>query len=176
MPNLPTEEVYTTPDFRRAEGVARFTRPVKVLGVAVEGASLRFAGGTVVEASADKGGDALAKFLDIEPQARRLGEVALVDASSPVAQAGRVFHSILIDENATCHIALGGGCPDAVEGGVDMSEEEQMSRGCNVSLVHADFMIGSDEVSVFGVSTDGARQQIIREGRFTLPWPPGDRI
>ena len=174
--NMPTEEVYVTPDSRRAQGHVRCTRPVKVMGVPVEEARFEFADGAVRHATARRGGEALQKYLDIDPYARRLGEVALVDASSPVARADRVFHSILLDENATCHIALGGGCPDTIEGGLEMSEEELRAMGCNMSLVHTDFMIGSEELSVTGTSPDGSRHEIIRRGRFVLPSPPGDRI
>ncbi len=166
--NMPTEEVYTTPDVRRARGTARCTRPVKVMGVPVQGARFEFADGAVRRADADRGADALRRYLDIDPQARRLGEVSLVDASSPVARSGRVFNSILIDENAACHVALGGGCPDAIEGGPRMSEAELSAMGCNTSLVHTDFMIGSEDMSVDGLAADGARRPLIRRGRFVL--------
>ena len=166
--NMPTEEVYTSPDFRRAEGKVSCTRPVKVMGVPVEGARFEFADGAVTRATAARGEDALQRFLGIDAQARRLGEVSLVEAASPVALTGRIFHSILFDENAACHIALGGGCPDAMEGGEKMSEQELLAAGCNVSLVHTDFMIGSPEVSVVGLTAGGARREIMRGGAFVV--------
>jgi aminopeptidase len=168
IPNLPTEEVFTTPDFRRAEGKVRCTRPVKVMGVPVEGLAFEFTGGEVKSFTAGRGREAVESFLGIDAEARRIGEVALVDAESPVSRSGRTFHSILFDENAACHFALGGGCPDALEGGEAMSEAELRAVGCNVSLVHTDFMMGSPEVSVFGLTAEGSRREIIREGAFLI--------
>jgi aminopeptidase len=169
IPNLPTEEVFTTPDFRRTEGRLACTRPVEVMGIPVEGITMEFSAGAVTRFGARSGAEALERFLDMDPAARRLGEVALVDAASPVSRSGKVFHSILFDENAACHVALGAGYPDAVEGGSEAPEEELTAAGCNVSLVHTDFMIGSPEVSVTGLTADGGRRAIIRNGFFELP-------
>jgi aminopeptidase len=172
IPNIPTEEVFTTPDCRRTEGRLACTRPVEVMGVPVDGITLEFSDGSVTRFDARSGREALERFLEIDPEARRLGEVALVDASSPVALSGKVFHSILFDENAASHVALGAGYPDAVDGGEHMSEEELGRLGCNVSLVHTDFMIGGPEVSVSGIQADGGRREIIRKGAFFLPPRP----
>ncbi len=166
MPNLPTEEVFTTPDFRRTTGTVTCTRPVEVLGVPVDGVSFEFADGAVTGFKAREGGEALDKFLGMDPHARHLGEIALVDIDSPVNRAGVVFHSILFDENAACHIALGNGYPDAIVDGESLDEEELRRIGCNISLVHTDFMISSPAVSLFAVTRDGGRREIMRNGKL----------
>jgi aminopeptidase len=159
--NMPTEEVFTTPDARRAEGVVRATRPVQILGGGlVEGLRLRFVAGRAVEVHADSGADAFRAILAEDNGAVRLGEVALVDGSSPVGQTGRVFGDILIDENATCHIALGSAypftVPDLPEGG-----EAQEAIGFNRASIHQDTMIGGPDVAVDGIRADGSRVPVI---------------
>jgi len=166
-PNLPTEEVFTTPDWRLTQGHVACTRPVEVLGSGVEGASFVFREGRVVESGAVKNGDVLAQYLKQDGQSNALGEVALVDASSRIFQSGLVFHNILFDENAACHIALGSGYPDAVEGGRESGAGELLALGCNVSRVHTDFMIGGPEVSV-DAETDRGAVRILDHGRFVL--------
>lgn len=167
-PNLPTEEAFTTPDWRRTEGTVVCTRPVEVMGVAVEGARFTFRQGRVVDFDATQNKDILALYLAQDGQSNALGEVALVDASSRIFQSGRVFHNILLDENAACHIALGSGYPDAVEGGRDADEDQLMSWGCNVSRVHTDFMIGGPGVSVDAVTSDGRTVRLIEKGSFLI--------
>lgn len=167
-PNLPTEEVFTTPDWRRTEGVVACTRPVEVLGAEVVGARLTFRGGRVVDFAADRGQEILGRYLTQDGQSNALGEVALVDGSSRIFQSGKVFHNILLDENAACHIALGSGYPDAVEGGRTLGAGELLALGCNVSQVHTDFMIGSLDVSVDAVTSEGRTVRVIDRGTFTL--------
>ncbi len=166
-PNLPTEEVFTTPDWRRTEGHVACTRPVEVLGSGVEGASFVFREGRVVEFGAAKNRDVLAQYLQQDGQSNALGEVALVDASSRIFQSGLVFHNILFDENAACHIALGSGYPDAVEGGRELNADDRLALGCNVSRVHTDFMIGGPEVSVDAETSKGT-VRLIDRGTFVL--------
>jgi aminopeptidase len=169
IPNLPTEEVFTTPDLRRTEGKATVTRPVRVLGSQVRGAWFRFEEGRVVEFGAEQGADRLEAYFAMDEQARYLGEVALVDGSSPVARSDRVFESILFDENAACHIALGKGLTMTLApGDRERGDEELLAMGCNVSFLHTDFMIGSDEIEVTGLRPDGGELPIIRGGRFAI--------
>ena len=169
LPNLPTEEVFTAPDFAVTDGSVRATKPVMVLGDLVEGAEFTFRDGRVVEARASKGESSLQRFLEIDEGSRYLGEVALVDSSSPIFQSGYVFYNTLLDENAACHIALGSAYAGCLEGGERMSEEELRAVGANRSLQHTDFMIGSEEVDVHGTTRKGETVEILRNGRFALP-------
>ncbi len=168
FPNIPTEEVFGTPDLRRTEGLATCTRPVQVNGTNVEGAWFRFESGRVVEFGADRNAGALGQFLDTDANASYLGEIALVGTDSPIYRSGLVFHNILFDENAAIHIALGNGYTECLEGATGLGRDDLLARGCNVSLVHTDFMIGSDEVSVEGLDASGSPTPILARGRFVI--------
>lgn len=168
FPNIPTEEVFSTPDFRRTEGRARCTRPVQVNGSNVEGAWFEFGAGRVTAFGAERNEGALTEYLSTDENARFLGEIALVGTDSPIYRSGRVFHSILFDENAAIHIALGNGYTECVEGMRNADNARLLAGGCNVSLVHVDFMIGSDEVSVEGLDASGSATPIISGGRFVI--------
>lgn len=168
MPNIPTEEVFTTPDFRLTEGTVKVTRPVMVLGDLVEGASFTFEKGKVIKFSADRGEETLRRYITRDEGSAYLGEVALVDGSSPIYRSGHVFYNILLDENAACHIALGNAYPDCIQGGLEMNKEELRAAGSNVSLQHTDFMIGSGEIDVTGTDASGEAVPIISAGTFVL--------
>ncbi|MFW5744252.1 MAG: aminopeptidase [Spirochaetota bacterium] len=167
--NMPSCEIFTTPDLRRTSGRVASTRPfvsTSAPGRTIEGAWLEFRDGAVVDHGAAEGGDLLGRVLDMDAQARYLGEVALVDASSPVAAESMVFHDVLYDENAACHIALGYGFPGLVSGTDGLEGAALVERGVNHSLVHDDLMIGGGEVDVTGVTADGREVPIMRSGLF----------
>jgi aminopeptidase len=167
--NMPSCEVFTTPDARRTSGRVQTTRsfqPSSAPGQTVEGAWFRFDGGAVVDYGAKKGKPILQRLLAMDAQARYLGEVALVDVRSPVAQHGITFGHMLYDENAACHIALGSGFPRLVPGTERLGKEELVARGVNQSLAHDDMMIGGNEVDVTGLTAEGNEVPIIREGCF----------
>lgn len=168
--NLPTEEVFTTPDWRRCEGLVKVTKELKVLETMVRGAWFRFEKGRVAEFGASEGESVLAQFLEIDEGAPFPGEIALVDEASPIAQSKLLFGSILYDENASCHMALGAGYPSCLElpSGADESEEGLKAAGCNRSLVHTDFMIGSSAMDVTGYNKEGKAFPIIRKGGFII--------
>jgi aminopeptidase len=161
VPNLPSEELTSTPDPARAEGIVRSTRPLVLSdGTLIEGIRVRFEGGRAVEIEADVGGEALRGRASVDEGARRLGEVALVDREGRIGPLGTVFYNTLLDENAASHLALGGAYESLVG-------EEDRGR-INRSELHLDFMIGSDEVAVTGVATDGSRMPILRDGSWQI--------
>ena len=166
--NMPTDEVFTTPDANRVDGTVTMTRPVQLLGgVLVEGPRLRFEGGRAVEIDADTNADAIRAQMASDAGAARLGEVALVDGLSPVGQTGMVFGDVLLDENATCHVAWGQAYPFTVD---DLPEDEagREELGFNSSAVHQDAMVGGPDVLVEGVVPGGERVPIIRDDVWVL--------
>ncbi len=170
MPNIPTEEVFTAPDRNVAEGTVRVTRPVRVFERSVRGAWFEFKDGAVVDFGADEGQDILQHFLDVDEGARRIGELALVDTASPVFTSGKVFSSILLDENAASHIALGAAYPACIAGHTEMTEDELTSIGVNIgSTVHRDFMIGSEKIDVDVEYADGTKGLLMKRGEFVGP-------
>lgn len=159
-PNLPSEEVFTTPDPARVEGVVRSTKPLLVGGATIRGLRVRFEGGRAVEIDADQGGETLRSMSQHDEGAARLGEVALVDREGRIGPLGTVFYDTLLDENAASHIALGRGFEFAVG-------EEDVAR-VNESAIHVDFMIGGDDVDVTGVTAAGEQVPLLRGGAWRI--------
>jgi aminopeptidase len=164
-PNLPTEEVFTSPHRSRAEGSVRSTMPLALRGTLVEGLELRVAGGEIVEARARRGEDALRAELATDDGARRFGEVALVDASSRVGETGVTFNNTLFDENAAAHIAWGRAIPWALD---HVPPDQHVAAGLNESATHTDFMVGAPEVEIDGVEGGGAAVALLRGGVWQL--------
>ena len=167
MPNIPTEEVFTSPDRRRADGVISLTKPVIVGGRVVEGLKATFSGGRITNVTATSGAEVVQAQLGTDEGARSLGEVSLVDRESRIAKAGILFHNMLFDENAACHVAWGQSFPFAVAGGLAKSGEELYEIGLNRSAVHTDVVIGGDGMTVTGKGPNGT-VEIIRDDEWVL--------
>ncbi|WP_082514157.1 aminopeptidase [Methylobacterium sp. Leaf465] len=165
--NIPTEEVFTTPHKDRVDGTVTSTKPLSYQGTLIDGIQVRFEGGRIVEATARTGGDVLAKVLETDAGARRLGEVALVPASSAISASGLLFYNTLYDENAASHIALGQAYSKCFRnGGAEFSADDLAARGANRSLIHIDWMIGSDRIDVDGLSAEGRAVPVMRAGEW----------
>lgn len=165
-PNIPTEEVFTTPHAQKVDGTVRSTKPLAHQGTLIEDIEVRFEGGKIVEASAKKGNEVFQKLIDTDEGARRLGEVALVPHSSPISQTGILFLDTMYDENAACHIALGQCYSKCFKGGDKISEEAVTAQGGNASLIHVDWMIGSADMDIDGISKSGERVPVFRKGEW----------
>ena len=164
--NIPSEEVFTTPHKDRTEGVVRSTKPLSYGGTLIEDIAVRFENGRIVEATARTGEEVLRKVLDTDEGARKLGEVALVPDGSPISRSGLLFFNTLFDENAASHIALGQAYSKCFRNGTSLSAEELASKGANRSLIHIDWMIGSGEVDVDGIRSDGGAEPLMRRGEW----------
>lgn len=166
IPNMPTEEIFTTPHKDRADGALTSTKPLSYQGTLIEGIQVRFEGGRIVDAKASRGQEVFRRLLDTDEGARRLGEVALVPASSPISARGITFLNTLFDENAASHIALGQAYTDCLIDGDKMTPEELAAHGANDSLIHVDWMIGSAELDIDGITAGGAAEPVMRKGEW----------
>jgi aminopeptidase len=166
IPNIPTEEVFTTPHKNRVDGHVTSTKPLSHQGTIIEGITVRFEGGRIVDARASKGEQILQRMIETDEGARQLGEVSLVPNSSPIASSGLLFMNTLFDENAACHVALGQAYSTCLRGGDKLSQEQLASRGANSSLIHVDWMIGSNRIDVDGTNAVGDSESVMRAGEW----------
>ena len=168
FPNIPSLEIFTTPDMMQCEGYVTSTRPVSVMNKTTKEVCFNFKNGKVVSVSAKEGEEIIKKFLEI-PGASRLGECALIDERSEISASNKVFGSILYDENASCHIALGNCYTECMANEKDLVNDEQLNRyGCNQSLMHTDFMIGSKQTNIDAITFEGITKPIMRNGEFVF--------
>ena len=167
-PNLPTEEIFTSPKAGAASGTLVSTKPLSYSGQLINNFSITFEQGKAVSWTAEQGKEMLDQLLGMDDGAKMLGELALVPKTSPINQSGILFYNTLFDENAACHVALGSGFTNLYPGFDKMTREELTARGINDSLIHVDFMIGADDLTVTGIRGDGTRVKVFENG----DWAP----
>lgn len=167
-PNIPSEEIFTSPKAGEAEGIVYSTKPLSYQGQLIENFSVRFEKGRAVEVKAEKGQELLEKMIHMDENACMLGECALIPFDSPINNTGVLFYNTLFDENASCHLALGSGFTNCLEGYENMTKEECVKKGINDSTIHVDFMIGSEDLSIVGVTESGERVQIFENGGWAI--------
>ena len=168
IPNLPTEEVFCLPHREKAEGYVTSSRPLILSGTMIDAFTLTFENGRVTKVTAKQGEENIRKLLETDESASRLGEVALVPDSSPISRRNHLFYNTLFDENASCHLALGTAYRYNMEGASEMTKEQFTAAGGNDSLVHVDFMIGSNQMNIDGIHEDGSREAIMRSGEWVF--------
>lgn len=165
-PNIPSEEVFTTPHALKVNGYVRSTKPLSHQGSLIEDISVTFKDGCITKASASKGQEVFLKLIDTDEGARRLGEVALVPHSSPISQSNLLFYNTLFDENAACHIALGQCYSKCFKHGDTLSKGEVVQRGGNSSMIHVDWMIGAQSINIDGLDEAGSATAVFRNGEW----------
>jgi aminopeptidase len=166
--NMPTEEVYTVPLKTGVNGYVTSTKPLAYQGNVIDGFRLTFQDGKIIKAEAEAGQELLEKMIETDEGAKYLGEVALVPHKSPISDTGILFFNTLFDENASNHLAIGSSYPTCFEGGANLTEEERKSAGLNDSIVHEDFMIGSESMDIDGIHEDGTKEAIFRKGNWAF--------
>ena len=167
-PNIPSEEVFTSPKAGKAEGIVYSTKPLSYQGELIENFSVRFTGGKVTEVKAEKGEEQLKKIITMDEGASMLGECAIIPFDSPINNSGVLFYNTLFDENASCHLALGKGFNECLKDYEQYSEEECIRRGINESMIHVDFMIGSSDMNITGITANGERVAILKDGNWAF--------
>lgn len=165
-PNMPTEEIFTSPMAGKAEGTLVSSKPLSYNGKLIDGFSITFANGEAVEWSASEGYEALTKMIESDEGSRRIGEVALVGYDSPINKQGITYYNTLFDENACCHVALGEGFTNLIEGYENMTQKELHDAGINESMIHVDFMVGTEDMKITGFDKDGKKYGIFENGNF----------
>lgn len=166
--NIPTEEIFTMPHREKVNGVVVSTKPLIYGGSTIKDFTLKFVDGKIVEYSAKVGEEILGKLLNIDENSRYLGEVALVEFKSPISQSKKIFYNNLYDENASCHLALGAAYPVCLENSEGLGEEELLEKGMNISMIHEDFMIGSEDMEIIGVDKNGEETLLMKDGNFVF--------
>ena len=166
VPNMPTEEVFTSPMRGKCEGRLVSTKPLSWSGQVINNFTVDFKDGKVVDCHAEQGEEVLKKMFAMDEGAAMLGEVALVPKESPINQSGLMFFNTLFDENACCHVAAGAGFSEVLDGFMDMSDEEILAKGVNDSLIHVDFMVGSDDLHIVGIHEDGSETDVFLNGTW----------
>ena len=167
-PNIPSEEVFTTPMRGKAEGTLVASKPLSYQGQLIEDFSITFKDGKVSSVKAKKNQSLLEKMVKMDDGASMLGEVALVPFESPINQTGILFYETLFDENACCHVALGAGFPELYPGGLEMNMEQRKEVGINESMIHVDFMVGTADLSIIGIDNNGKKVQIFKDGTWAI--------
>ena len=167
-PNIPSEEVFTTPMKGKAEGTLVASKPLSYNGELIEDFAISFKDGKVSSVKARKNQALLEKMVKMDEGASMLGEVALVPFESPINQTGLLFYETLFDENACCHVALGAGFPELYPGALDMTMEQRAEIGINNSMIHVDFMVGTRDLSIVGVDKNGKQIQIFKDGTWAI--------
>lgn len=167
-PNLPTEEVFTTPIAGKAEGKLVASKPLSLNGTVVDNFWVEFEDGKVVRWDAEQGKDELTKLIELDEGSRMLGEIALVPYDSPINLSGTLFYNTLFDENASCHVALGAGFENLLKGFSEMTPDEWKAHGVNDSMTHVDFMIGTEDMNIDAVLKDGTRKEVFRDGHWAF--------
>lgn len=167
-PNIPSEEIFTSPRAGAAEGIVYSAKPLSYQGELIENFSIRFENGKAVEVKAEKNAHLLEKMISMDEGAAKLGEVALIAYDSPINNTGLLFYNTLFDENASCHLALGMGFTNTIRGYENYTKEELHQMGINDSMIHVDFMIGSKDLDIVGVTKTGERVQIFKNGNWAF--------